>query len=129
MFTIDYKSRIPFYQQIINDVERLTARGVLQPDSQLPSVRALAMELSINPNTIAKAYGELEARGIIYSLPGRGSFICASGDSIRLARRQCIIEQLTTLSRDAAQLDVSRADFVALAEQAYDAAAAKEDDV
>ncbi|MDO4732644.1 MAG: GntR family transcriptional regulator, partial [Bacillota bacterium] len=74
MFAIDYKSRVPLYQQIVENVEKLTLRGILLPEQQLPSVRALAMELSINPNTIAKAYAELEARGLIYSLPGRGSF-------------------------------------------------------
>ena len=65
MFSIDYRSRTPIYRQIIDNVENLAARGVLQPDGQLPSVRSLAVELSINPNTIAKAYSELEAKGII----------------------------------------------------------------
>ena len=88
MFSIDYRSRTPIYRQIIDNVENLAARGVLQPDGQLPSVRSLAVELSINPNTIAKAYSELEAKGIIYSLPGRGSFLC--GNSCALRRRSPI---------------------------------------
>ena len=59
MFTIDYKSRVPIYRQLVDRVEYLAARGLLSPGSQLPSVRALAVELSINPNTIAKAYSAL----------------------------------------------------------------------
>ena len=69
----------PIYQQLKEEVIRLACEGILAPDEQLPSVRALARELGINPNTVAKAYQELENEGIIYSMGGRGSFI--SGDS------------------------------------------------
>lgn len=68
----------PIYQQLKEEVIRLACEGVLAPDEQLPSVRALARELGINPNTVAKAYQELENEGVIYSMGGRGSFI--SGD-------------------------------------------------
>ena len=60
MIVIDYKDRRPIYEQIMAGIEDLAARGALSPDSQLPSVRQLAMELSINPNTIQRAYSELE---------------------------------------------------------------------
>ena len=78
MIAIDVQSRKPIYEQIVERFETLIVSGVLAPDSQLPSVRALAMELSINPNTIQKAYTMLEQEGFIYPVRGRGNFV--SGD-------------------------------------------------
>ncbi len=79
MITIDYRSRVPIYDQIVNGIIRLKTVGVLKADDKLPSVRQLANELRINPNTVQKAYAILETDGIIYSVSGKGSFI--SGDS------------------------------------------------
>ena len=75
MIAIDVQSRKPIYEQIVERFETLIVSGVLAPDSQLPSVRALAMELSINPNTIQKAYAMLEQEGFIYPVRGRGNFV------------------------------------------------------
>ena len=75
MITIDYKDKRPIYEQIIEKVRQLILRGILKKDDAMPSVRSLALELSINPNTIQKAYQELERMGYIYSVKGRGSFI------------------------------------------------------
>ncbi len=75
MITIDYKDKRPIYEQIVEKVRQLILRGVLKKDDALPSVRSLALELSINPNTIQKAYQELERMEYIYSVKGRGSFI------------------------------------------------------
>lgn len=75
MFLIDSMSRQPVYEQLIEQLERFVLTGVLKPGDQMPSVRSLSMELSINPNTIQKAYSELDSRRLIYSVPGRGCFI------------------------------------------------------
>lgn len=75
MITIDYRDKRPIYEQIVEKVRKLILRGVLKKDDAMPSVRSLALELSINPNTIQKAYQELERMGYIYSVKGRGSFI------------------------------------------------------
>lgn len=75
MITIDYKDKRPIYEQIVEKVRQLILRGILKKDDAMPSVRSLALELSINPNTIQKAYQELERMGYIYSVKGRGSFI------------------------------------------------------
>lgn len=107
MFTIDYKSRVPLYQQIVDNVEKLTLRGVLLPEQQLPSVRALAMELSINPNTIAKAYAELEARGLVYSLPGRGSFVAGDQAGLRNTAREQLRERIHSLCQEARSMGFS----------------------
>lgn len=75
MFSIDMQSRIPIYEQLYSNILSLTIKNVLKSGDQLPSVREMAKELGVNPNTITKAYSELEHDGIIYSLAGRGSFI------------------------------------------------------
>lgn len=82
MILLDYKDRRPIYEQIVEKLKDLMICGVLEQDSQLPSVRSLATDLSINPNTIQRAYAELERRGFIYSVKGRGSFV-ADTSSIR----------------------------------------------
>ena len=75
MIKIDYRDARPIYEQVVDGIEGLALRGALPADTQLPSVRQLAMELSINPNTIQRAYGELERRGVIYAAKGRGNLI------------------------------------------------------
>ncbi|MEY8354845.1 GntR family transcriptional regulator [Lachnospiraceae bacterium 54-53] len=82
MILLDYKDRRPIYEQVVEKLKDLMICGVLDQDMQLPSVRALATDLSINPNTIQRAYAELERRGFIYSVKGRGSFV-ADTSSVR----------------------------------------------
>ncbi|HHT37851.1 MAG TPA: GntR family transcriptional regulator [Mollicutes bacterium] len=75
MFNIDFQSRTPIYEQIINQVERFITIGLLKEKEQLPSVRQVAFELGINPNTIQRAYTELERKGVIVSIVGKGTFV------------------------------------------------------
>ncbi len=75
MFQLDLRSRLPIYMQIVEKLKELIINNVLKPDEQLPSVRALAQQIAINPNTIQKAYRELESQGYAYSIVGRGSFV------------------------------------------------------
>lgn len=75
MIVIDYKDKSPLYEQVYAKFRNLILLGVLEKDRQLPSVRTLAVELSINPNTIQKAYALLEQNGFIYSVKGVGNFV------------------------------------------------------
>ncbi|MBQ8649532.1 MAG: GntR family transcriptional regulator [Clostridia bacterium] len=84
MLQLDYKSGVPICEQIVNGFIRLKALGVLNGGDQLPSVRSLAIKLSVNPNTIQKAYAILESDGVIYSVKGKGSYM-AEGSSSDLA--------------------------------------------
>lgn len=77
MFSIDLTSRIPIYEQIYHKIVNLIINGTLAENDQLPSVRCLAKSTGVNPNTVSKAYQELERNGVIYSVPGRGSFVSA----------------------------------------------------
>ncbi len=85
MIFIDYNDKRPIYEQIIDRFQTLIINGALEPNMQLPSVRALAIELSINANTIQRAYSELEREGYIYSVKGRGNYV---RDDKSLAERQ-----------------------------------------
>lgn len=75
MLRIDYKSGLPIYDQIYRGIVKMAAAGAFGGDGQLPSVRSVAQELGVNPNTVQKAYGLLERDGVICSLPGKGSFL------------------------------------------------------
>ena len=82
MINIDKQSRTPVYEQLVDAFEKEIILGIRQPDSIIPSVRALSVELGINPNTVQKAYLELERRNITYSVPGVGRFVSAEGAAI-----------------------------------------------
>lgn len=75
MIAIDYQSRTPIYVQIVNEIEKCIIKGQLKPDDQMPSIRELASELGINPNTVKKSYSELENKNIIRSVSTKGTFI------------------------------------------------------
>ena len=75
MTWINYQDSRPIYEQITERYKVLILKGVLAPDEQMPSVRRLAMELSTNPNTVQRAYTELERQGFLYSVRGRGNFV------------------------------------------------------
>lgn len=77
MIFIDYNDKRPIYEQIVDRFQTLILNGALEPDEKIPSVRSLAVELSINPNTIQRAYRELEQKGFIYTVKGRGNFVRA----------------------------------------------------
>ena len=83
MIVLDYRDRRPLYEQVTEKLEELMFSGVLPPDSRLPSVRSMATELSINPNTIQKAYAELERRGFIYTIKGRGNFVSSGKEYLK----------------------------------------------
>ena len=82
MFIIDLSSRLAIYEQIVQQVEVGILKGLLKPEEQLPSVRSLSLELALNPNTVSKAYTELERRGIICTAVGKGCFISKDAYSI-----------------------------------------------
>ncbi|MEG2928264.1 MAG: GntR family transcriptional regulator [Oscillospiraceae bacterium] len=77
MFMLDLKSRVPIYEQLKSKTLELIMAGVLATDDKMPSVRTLARDLGVNPNTIQKAYQDMEKDGIIYSVTGKGSFVAA----------------------------------------------------
>ena len=75
MISLDYQSRTPIYEQIVEQIERYIAFGVLKPKEQIMSIRDMAASLGINPNTVKKAYEELEKRGSIITISTKGTFV------------------------------------------------------
>lgn len=119
MILLDYKDNRPIYEQVAEKLQELMFLGVLEEDSQMPSVRSLAMELSINPNTIQRAYGELEWNGFIYTIKGRGSFV-GSVNKLRTARQQEVTRKMEELAREAKKIGISKEEFLKTASEVYD---------
>ena len=118
MLTLNYRDSRPIYGQIKDGLRRMIVTGALLPDEKLPSVRALAMDLAINPNTIQRAYAELEAEGFIYSVPGKGSFAAQAADSAA-ARREELMGKLRELLQELRYLSVTDAEIMALVKEGY----------
>jgi GntR family transcriptional regulator len=95
-FLIDPKSGVPFYRQIIEQVKFAIARGGLAPGDQLPTVRQLAVDLSINPNTVIRAYRELEIEGVLETHQGSGTFVGQRKPEIDALERQRMLDQILT---------------------------------
>ncbi len=120
MFTIDPMSRIPVYEQIVEQLENFVIKEVLPPGSQIPSVRSLSQQLSINPNTIQKAYTELDRRGIIYSVPGRGCFISEDAKEILCDIKRQELTDLSHWLKELSIAGITRQEIIDIVNRIYD---------
>lgn len=111
MIIIDYQDRRPIYEQIAQRFQMLIIQGVLKPDSQMPSVRKLAMELSINPNTIQKAYMLLEQQGFIYPVKGRGNFVSANLEAVE-RQKMLFYQELKNLIHKGREMGIDQQEFL-----------------
>ena len=118
MIIIDYTDRRPIYEQIVERFQSLVLCGVLEKDAPLPSVRNLAMELSINPNTIQRAYTELERRGVIYAVKGKGNFVADMHPLLALREKE-VKEEAEHLVRKAKEAGMTREDLNWLLDAAW----------
>ena len=100
MFRIDPLSRMPVYEQLVEQAETLVLTNILHAGDQMPSVRSLAVTLSINPNTIQKAYIELDRRGIIQAVPGKGNFIAPDARDHLCAKKRDQLETFDALVKE-----------------------------
>jgi GntR family transcriptional regulator len=116
IFTVDPRSGVPLYLQLIEQIKRAVALGTLAPGEQLPTVKALALELTVNPNTVARVYRELERDGVIDTSPGRGSFVRVDGSSVEARRAVADVAQAAFEGavREAKSLGLSRAETLEL---------------
>ncbi len=122
VFSVDPRSGVPLYLQLIEQVKRAVALGVLRPGEQLPTVKALALNLTVNPNTIARAYRELEREHVIETSPGRGSFVRANGSVLdaRRAVEDVAAAALADAVREARGLGLGRDEIRTLVERALE---------
>lgn len=112
MIVLDYRDSRPLYQQVKDSLRRMMLTGLLEPDEKLPSVRSLATQLAINPNTIQRAYESLEAEGYVYSIPGKGSF-AAPRTGVDEERRDRLLGQFDSLTAELLYLGVTRDRLIA----------------
>jgi len=116
---IDYKDTRPIYEQITEKLKILILSGALESESKLPSVRQLAMELSLNPNTVQRAYAELERAGFIYTVKGRGNFVCES-HALLEEKRQELKKKCQELLREAKEVGIDRGELMRYMEEIED---------
>lgn len=120
MISVDYKDKRPIYEQLTVNITAMALSGELKPDEQLPSVRQLAVQLKINPNTIAKAYAELERRGVTYTVPGKGSFINSDLSSAAKAQQSAAENNFTEAVMQARLCGIEKGRLLEMIGEAYD---------
>ena len=106
MIQLNYRDPRPIYEQVKDGIRKLAYAGVLGPDEKLPSVRELAMKLAINPNTISRAYKELEQEGFLYTVTGKGTFINQEYD-LNDSRKEELWQQFEKAAKGLMDLSVS----------------------
>lgn len=119
MYQIDVMSRIPVYEQIVEQTEKFILAGILRAGDKIPSVRSMSVELSVNPNTIQKAVAELDRRGLIFSVPGKGSFVSEKAkDALTMAKRSSLGKIRDEL-REMKMAGISRYEIIDVVEEVY----------
>ena len=101
MVQVDFRSRVPIYEQLVEKFKELIIKGILMDDEKLPSVRSLSKELGVNPNTIQKAYRELERQEYIYSIKGKGSYVMIKKERQNQEEKRKIKEEIKKLMNQA----------------------------
>lgn len=119
MLEIDKYSRVPIYEQLIREFERTILSGETKEETPLPSVRLLSQELSVNPNTLQKAYSELERRGLCFSVPGNGRYITRDARKILLEEKKKGLDDISRLCKELKSCGISLEEIIKTAEQAY----------
>ena len=112
LLNLDYRDARPIYEQVRDNLRRLMVSGAIQEGEKLPSVRSLASNLAINPNTIQRAYESLETEGYVYSIPGKGSF-AAPRTGVDEERRDRLLGQFDSLTAELLYLGVTRDRLIA----------------
>ena len=118
MFEIDFRSRIPIYEQIKNEILMCIRLGVYKADDQLPSIRSISQSTGINVNTVKRAFADLEDEGVIYTLVGRGSFVSSdAADNTSIARKA--LEDISQDIRSLKSKGVTKDSLIQLIESIY----------
>ena len=119
MIVLDYRDRRPLYEQVTERLEELMFQEILTENTKLPSVRSLATELSINPNTIQRAYAELEQEGLIYPVKGRGNFVADANQILKIKREDYRRELRKTVQKGQS-LGIQRDEVIQVVSSCYE---------
>lgn len=107
-FSVDLSNGVPIYEQIACQVKYAVAARTLRPGQLLPSVRVLATQLAVNPNTVARAFGDLQSDGVVKSLRGRGMVVCRGAAAVcRRQRREIVADRIESVLTEALQAGLS----------------------
>lgn len=120
MFQIDNQSRNAVYEQIVSQIEKYILTGLMVSNEQMPSVRALSLDLHLNPNTVQKAYTELDRRGLIYSTSGVGSFISDQAKDILRKERREKINDLKPIIKDLKIAGIEKKEIIHVVDKVYE---------
>ena len=118
MFIIDTQSKLPIFEQLKKQILEFITIGILSPNDKLPSVRAMASQIGVNPNTVAKAYQELERSGVICSVAGKGSFV-SSADEVTRSLQKKIIERFEGICTQCRKVGVKKPELLTVLDQVY----------
>ena len=112
VINLDYKKREAIYEQIVSEIERYVSLGILKPSEKIPSVRNMALDLGINPNTVKKAYDILEERGVIVTLSTKGTFISDSIDKVKKAKEKELLNRINDLIKELEKFGFSKEEII-----------------
>ena len=112
MINLDYQSRTPIYEQIINEIEKYVSLGILKPQEQIPSIRDMASSLGINPNTVKKAYSELENRGVIQTISTKGTFIAQDIDKVKNDKIESKINDIKKIINELEKIGITKEEVI-----------------
>lgn len=112
LISLDYQSRTPIYEQIVLEIERYVALGILKTEDQLPPIRELATELGINPNTVKKAYSILESKGVIVSLSTKGTFISIHTEKVTQEKIDSKISEIKNIIDELEKLGLTKEEIL-----------------
>ena len=119
MILLDYRDKRPIYEQVVEKLERLIVSGGLEPLTKLPSVRRLAMELSVNPTTVQRAYAQLEQDGYLYTVSGRGTFVTAESEW-RENKQGKVLKEWQGITRQAKEAGISKEQLLEALQEVFE---------
>lgn len=119
MISLDYRDKRPIYEQIVEKLEKLIICGALESNMKMPSVRSLAIELSVNPNTIQRAYTQLEQDGYLYTIVGRGNYVTSESEW-KKGRIEEVLQEFTEVLTKAREAKVPKGELLALLARVYE---------
>lgn len=119
MISVDLMSRVPVYEQIVKQVENQILLGTVRPGDKMPSVRGLSVSLSVNPNTVQKAYTELDRIGITISVPGRGSFIADNALELISSNSRDKLDKMAEMIRELRMAGIAEEEIISIVKEVY----------
>ena len=122
MILLDYRDKRPIYEQVVEKLEKLIMGGALETDSKMPSVRSMGVDLAVNPNTIQRAYNQLEQEGYLYTVSGRGSFVAPESEW-REGKKKKLLTEWRLVTERAKEAGLTREQLVIQLDQVYEGVA------